>query len=219
MTICYNYASRQRSDKFFAGLDNICQLSSSRAYFIVAKLDEDDHTMNNQEVRKRLESYPECIVKWGHSKSKIDAINRSLDNLPQFDILINFSDDMRFTVLGFDNVIREDMQQYFPDTDGFLHFPDDYARERVATMAIMGRKYYERFNYIYHPAYYSLFCDDEQCDVAKALRKYVFINNPIIEHNHYVNAKAGKDALYCRNDTYHSDKMIYEERKAKNFDL
>lgn len=219
MTICYNYASRSRADKFFAGLDNICQLSASQDYFVIAKLDEDDTAMNIPYVWERLKSYPEVTVKWGHSKSKIHAINRDLTDIPPYDILINYSDDMRFTALGFDNEIREQMKKFFPDGDGFIHLPDDYAQERVATMAIMGKKFFDRFGYIYHPDYYSLFCDDEQTDVAKALNKYVFVPIHLIEHQHYVNGKTGKDELYRRNDTYGADKQIYERRKQLNFPL
>lgn len=219
MTICYNYASRQRPDKFFEGLDNICQLSKSQDYFIVAKLDHDDHTMNNKGVYERFGSYAELIVKWGHSKSKIDAINRGLTDLPPFDILINFSDDMRFIMAGFDEQIRSDFKKHFPDLDGFLHYPDQYAKDRVSTMSILGKKYFERFNYVYHEQYYSLFCDDEETEKAKLLGKYHYSPLQIFEHRHYVMGAAHKDELYRRNDSYQADKIIYEQRKAKNFDL
>jgi hypothetical protein len=41
-----------------------------------------------------------------------------------------------------------------------------------------------------------------------------------IEHLHYTNnRKAVKDELYWRNDTYNKDKEIFEQRKARGFDL
>jgi hypothetical protein len=219
MTICYIFASRSRPDKFFAGLDNICQLSASQDYFVIAKLDEDDTAMNIPPVWERLQSYPEVTVKWGHSKSKIHAINRSLEDIPPFDILINFSDDMRFTVQGFDDIIREDMKKFFPDGDGVLSYPDGYAPPDLCTMSIMGKKYFDRFGYVYHPAYNSLWCDNEFSQIAIDSGKYQYINNHILEHMHYAPGKTNKDALYCRNDTYHADKQVYEARKLKNFDL
>lgn len=219
MRIMYNYATRQRPDRFFAGLDNICQMSATQDYFIVAKCDEDDHTMNNADVWKRLETYPELTVKWGHNKSKIAAINAGLSDLPPYDILINFSDDMRFVVKGFDDLIRADMKGYFPDGDGVLNYPDGYAPEELSTMSIMGRKYFNRFGYVYHHDYYSLWCDNEFSEIAQSLNKFQYIPIQLYEHLHYAPGKAHKDALYQRNDTYHHDKQIYLQRKALNFNI
>ncbi len=157
------------------------------------------------------------IVKWGTSKSKIHAINRDLDNLPAWDILICMSDDMRFRTWGYDEIIRKHMPV---NLDGFLHCHDDYAKDRVCTVSIIGRKYYERDGYIYHPEYYSMWCDDEATEVAKQRGCYIHVPGVAIEHLHYTNnAKAAKDELYWRNDTYNADKLIYQQRKARNFDL
>lgn len=220
MTILFNFASRQRPDKFFETLDNISSMCTGLKYFIVAKLDIDDHTMYNNAVIDRIANYMPVISKWGHSASKIDAINRNLNDgdLPKWDILVNVSDDMRFKTLGFDDIIRK----YMPvSLDALLHFPDDYAKEKVCTCAIIGYRYYQRDMFVYNPAYYSMWCDDEQTDVAKGRGCYVYVPGVMeIDHLHYTNlGKAPKDALYRRNDTYLADKRIYEERKARNFDL
>jgi hypothetical protein len=217
MTICYSFDSRSRPDRFFQTLDNIIAMSASNDYFIVAKLDEDDMTMNDQMIKERLLSYSMVIVKWGTSKSKIHAINRDLEDIPHWDIMVCASDDMRFRTIGFDNIIRQYMP--CPGLDGFLHMQDDYAKDRVCTVSILGRKYYERDGYIYHPDYYSMWCDDEATAVAKARGCYILVPGQI-EHLHYTNdRKAVKDELYWRNDTYNKDKEIFEQRKARVFDL
>jgi hypothetical protein len=217
MTICYSLASRSRPDRFFQTLDNIIVQSASNDFFVVAKLDEDDMTMNDPLIKQKIaDNYPMVIVKWGMSKSKIHAINRDLEDLPDWSILICLSDDMRFRTRGFDNIIREHMPA---DLDGFLHMYDDYAKERVCTVSILGRKYYERDGFIYHPDYYSMWCDDEATAVAKARGCYIQVPGQI-EHLHYTNdRKAVKDELYWRNDTYNKDKEVFEHRKARNFDL
>lgn len=221
MTILFNFASRSRPDKFFETLDNIINNCTSDNYFIVAKLDVDDGHMNNGCAKQTLaEKYPKVIVKWGTSTSKINAINRDLNDgdLPKWDILVNVSDDMRFNTYGFDDIIRKHMPA---NLDALLHFPDDYAKEKVCTCAIIGYRYYLRDMFVYNPAYYSMWCDDEQTDIAKGRGCYVFVPGVIeIDHLHYTNlGKAPKDALYRRNDTYLADKRIYEERKARGFDL
>lgn len=217
MTICYSFASRSRPERFFQTLDNIIVQSASNDFFIVAKLDEDDMTMNDPLVKQKIaDNYPMVIAKWGMSKSKIHAINRDLDNLPHWDIIICLSDDMRFRTPGFDDIIRQHMPA---DLDGFLHMYDDYAKDRVCTVSILGRKYYERDGYIYHPDYYSMWSDDEETEKAKLRGRY-FVVPGEIEHLHYTNdRKAVKDELYWRNDTYNKDKVIFEQRKVRNFDL
>lgn len=220
MTILHNFASRSRPTQFFQTLDNIILNSASNDYFIVCKLDEDDVEMKDPVVMRKLLTYPKIIIKWGTSLSKIHAINRDLNDgdLPKWDVLCNISDDMRFKTYGFDDIIRKHM----PDSlDALLHFPDDYAKEKVCTCAIIGYRYYLRDMFVYNPAYYSMWCDDEQTDVAKGRGCYIYAPGVMeIDHLHYTNlGKAPKDALYRRNDTYLADKRIYEERKARGFDL
>lgn len=219
MTILFNFASRSRATQFFQTLDNIILNCASNDYFIVCKLDEDDTAMTDAYVRTKLLTYPKIIVKWGASTSKIHAINRDLNNgdLPTWSILVNMSDDMKWGTYGFDDIIRQHMPV---NLDGFLHVPDDYAQDRVCTTSIIGYRYYQRDMYVYHPDYYSMWCDDEATDVAKARGCYAMVPGIQLEHLHYTNmGKAGKDALYRRNDTYLQDKKIYEERKARGFDL
>lgn len=217
MTICYSFASRSRPDRFFETLDNIQTMSAQQNHFIVAKLDEDDQSMNNDYIRSRIASYPSVLVKWGTSKSKIHAINRDLDNIPDFAILICASDDMRFRTYGYDDIIRKHMPE---NLDGFIHLQDDYAKDRVATVSILGRTYYQRDNQIYSDAYFSMWCDDEETAKAKLRGCYILVDGQHIEHLHYTNnAKAKKDELYWRNDTYNADKAVFEERKKHNFYL
>lgn len=219
MTILFNFASRSRPDKFFETLDNIVQNCVSNDYYIVCKLDEDDTTMTDANVRRKLLTYPKIIVKWGASTSKIHAINRDLNDgdMPHWDILVNVSDDMRFKTYGFDDIIRKHMPE---NLDAFLHVPDDFAGDRVCTTSIIGYRYYQRDMYVYNPAYYSMWCDNEAHEVAVARSCYIKVPGIRLDHLHYTNAgKASKDALYRRNDTYLADKRIYEERKAINFNL
>lgn len=224
MRILYNFASRERPEKFFQALDNIDALSIDKEYSVRAKLDYDDGTMYNNQTLRRLSNYMNMYVSWGASKSKVDAINRGIQDIG-WDIMVVMSDDMRFTAYGFDETIKNQFRK--SGLDSFLHFPDSYAdyqarrygSDRVCTMSIIGSTYYQRFGYVYHPDYYSLWCDNEATEVAKRLGKYVPVNFEIFVHEHYSPGLAVKDKLYWRNDTYNKDKEIFEARKAKNFDL
>jgi hypothetical protein len=64
-----------------------------------------------------------------------------------------------------------------------------------------------------------MWCDDEATEVAKLRACYIEVPGEI-EHLHYTNgSKAKKDELYWRNDTYNTDKAVFEQRKARGFDL
>jgi len=85
-------------------------------------------------------------------------------------------------------------------------------------LTVMGKKYYDRFNYLYYPGYESVYCDNEQTDVAIKLNKLVNINNRIISHEwHAVN-----DTLRIQTENKEvraKDKLLYDTRKAQGFNL
>jgi hypothetical protein len=221
MKILFKVTSRSRPIKLLETLDNIISKCSTDNYDIVLSLDQDDNTCNTLEFKNILsDKYPKVKVYYGLSKSKVDAINRDMDKTSEWDILVNVSDDQRFLVFGFDEMIRKGFKDHFPNLDGFIHYPDENAREALATMSIMGKPYYDRFNYIYHPEYISLWCDNEAMQVAKILNKYVFINILIFDHFHPAYKKAERDDQYKYTESfYHSDKEIYLKRKNINFEL
>ena len=221
--ILFKLPSRGRPERFFRALDSIVlNLACDYAYHISCTLDEDDTTMNNKEVVSKLLQYKNTSIEWGASKSKIDAINRSMPNVP-WDILVSFSDDMVFNVYGFDELIRQEMSQNFADTDGYLHFPEKDSMAALCVLTICGRKYYDRFLYIYHPAYKSLFCDNEQMEVAKMLGKYVYVPYIIFEHRNPAYSHYGevRDAMFEEQQQvgWTTDQATYNLRKSKNFDL
>lgn len=207
--ICFNFASRSRPTKFFACLDNIRQFTSEKDYFVLAKLDNNDREIES--YKARLNDYPEVTLVFGISQSKIHAINRGLDGV-KFDILANHSDDMFFTKKGFDILIKEHCTE-----DSFVHFPD---QTKLCTYSIMDKVYFSRFNYVYHPSYRNLWCDNEAMEVAKKLGRYKFVDEKILEHRHPANGFATKDMQYRKTEaTYWIDKRTYEIRLRKNFDL
>jgi hypothetical protein len=223
MTICYKFSTRSRPDKLFSCLENIHSLSKHDDYYILLTLDVDDNTVTTSEVRDKIATYPKVIPYWGISQgSKIVAINRDLYFAPSWDILINMSDDFVFLKPGFDVQIIQDITNYFSDLDGFVHYPDGAVNSKLATMSIMGRKYFDRFGYIYHPDYESVYCDQEAMEVAKKLGKYKFINNQLFEHRHPRWKKAEWDEQYRKTEdakVYAKDRETFMRRKANNFYL
>jgi len=216
MKILFNFASRSRPNKFYKTIENIIAMCESPNYEIVCTLDTDDKSMDVDVLWDWFnKKVPPVQIMWGESKNKIHAINRGIP-FGEWDILVNVSDDMEFLVKGFDNIIRE---AFAGDLDKCLHFPDGNTTE-IITMSILGRTYFNRFGYVYHPDYISLWADNEQTDVAKMLGKYVFIDKQIFSHNHPAFGKAATDAQYNHTESFfYIDKDTYDRRKQLNFDI
>lgn len=225
--ILFKFATRSRADKFFEGLDNILEkVTDKKNFCILVSADADDIVMNNKETIEKLKGYlvrfPEnLIIKFGSSQNKIDAINRDVNEIKdrfKFDILINFSDDMRFIVDGFDNIIREKFNSVFPDTNGNVFFNDGFVRDAISTMSIIGRMYYDRFNYIYHPSYKSLWCDNEYTEVAKKENKIQYYDEVLYKHFHPSNVGGFIDEQLRHTESFSKEDFAnYEKRKLNNF--
>ena len=218
MRILYKYTTRSRRSNFLRGYDSILNKIANREdYHILISVDKDDQSMFPLPV---LDGNYTFVV--GNSKNKIDAINRDLNEFDyDWDILINMSDDMIFTKKGFDDIIRA---EFYNDFNQYLHFNDGNQKSNVCTMHIVGREYYDRFNYIYHPDYISLWCDVENDIVAKQLGcyKYMGDNIKLFRHLHPAWGLAPQDALSIKTEDralWVADEITFNKRKIKNFGL
>lgn len=221
MKILYKFSSRSRPAKFFACLDNIRSLAKHDDYEILCSFDLDDKSMNNQEVRDRLDSYPMVRPYWGISENKVHAINRDMEFSGDWDVLIVTADDFWFEIDGFD---LEVLKAAHDHPDCLLHFPDGHANERLITMPIMDRAYFNRTGHIYYPGYRSVYPDNEQMAVSKILGRYRFIKTRICTHRHPANgAQYGPaDELLKKTEdpvNYKIDGALFKERQKVNFDL
>jgi hypothetical protein len=184
-------------------------------------LDANDETFDFNLFKEHLinlKIYDKSIIVLGKSESKIDAINRDVSLIKDWDILLNISDDQFPIIRGYDDLIRQNMKE---DLDCSLWFNDSH-QDRTNTQEIIGRNYYKRFNYIYYPHYKSFFCDNEATLVGIKLEKIIYIPTTIIKHLHPSWAgnviHNGTDALYDRNQlTWDFDEYLYKEREKINF--
>lgn len=218
-TILFKYASRGRIDRFFSSLDTIySNIANVDAFHVSVTLDTDDTEMNQEGILERIKSYKNLSIAWGLSESKIHAINR---DMPEYgDIIIAMQDDLMFTCYGFDEYIRQAFEQYFPDLDGLLHFPDGDVKEELATIYIAGRPFYNRIGNIYPPQYKSLWCDNHVMGVAKLLDKHQYINMPILTHLCAAYGHLDRDEMFDRQQKdWEHDQTIFENQQANNFYL
>ena len=222
MKLLIKFPTRNRPTKFLEVLDiyyeNLNDIESTE--FCIS-IDEDDLSMNNEEILSKLYNYKNLSVFIGNSSTKIEACNSDIDDIEDWDIIILASDDMIPKVKGYDDIIRENMKKYYPDTDGVLWFFDGNRRD-LNTLCILGKKYYDRFGYIYHNGYKSFYCDDEFTKVSIKLNRQTFIEETIIKHEHpdIPEFRDQYDELYAKNNKYYqSDYNFFQLRKKNKFGL
>lgn len=193
-------------------------LDKQNTFFLVS-VDEDDDETNDPDFESILSSYGNVILKRGVSYSKIHAVNRDMETLDNdWDIVLLASDDMIPQMIGYDQIIRDNMKRLYPNTDGVLWFNDGYQGDRLNTLCILGKKYYERFNYIYHPDYKSCWSDNEFMQVANILGKQTYINQVIIRHEHPDWGYGSIDYVHNNNvKDWHHDNNVFQQRKSNNF--
>lgn len=193
-------------------------LDKKNTLFLVS-VDDDDPETNDPNFDSILSTYENVIIKRGISHSKIHAVNRDLDVFDnEWDVVLLASDDMIPQMIGYDQIIRDNMKNLYPDTDGVLWFNDGYQGDRLNTLCILGKKYYERFNYIYHPDYKSCWSDNEFMEVGNILGKQTYINQVIIRHEHPDWGYGSIDYVHNNNvKDWHHDNNVFQQRKSNNF--
>lgn len=214
--------TRERPQKFLKVLETYqSYLSGNHTVFFVVSCDYDDLSMNNPQMIQTISCYSNVFLYFNDRSNKIEAINRDIDKHLDFDILIAGSDDMVPKKLGYDEIIVRDMKLSFPELDGVLNYHDGFLGHQLNTIPVLGKNYYTRFNYIYHPSYLSVCCDVELTMVSRLIGKEVCSNTVLFEHQHPVYGFQC-DNLYVHNESskfHQHDKTLLQNRMSHNFDL
>lgn len=217
--ILAKYPTRSRPDLFLKTLSeyiNLANDNSTIQYLI--SYDADDVTMSLDVIEKAIALHPNVVMVEGEGVNKIEACNRDIEKAEEWDICLLISDDMEIKADGWDDKLRQDMNRFYPDTDGCLWYFDG-SQSEICTLSCVGKKYYDRFEYLYHPSYKSFYCDNEFTEVAQSTNQIKFISQTIIKHQHPAwGGGVKEDALYRRNDIYwNNDSNNYQKRKANGF--
>lgn len=223
--ILIKLTTRSRVQKALNCLDNIYEtIEDKDNYLILLTIDSDDETMFNkntlEEIKNRILKGYKIAVSIGLSRSKIDAINRGLESFKDWDLIVSTSDDMLFVKYGWDNIMRKNLSEQYPDTDGCLHYNDGYTREKICTLSVIGRKYFDRFGYIYNPIYKSLWCDNEFTEIALNLGKIKYFDDILFKHYHPNNIGGFIDKQYIETESFNElDYNTYSTRKKETLNF
>ena len=228
MRILLKCPTRSRPQKVTATLKKYISLAHQKDLIGVAvSCDDNDTSMNRPVIQNELRDILSPLawhrVFYSPNRNKIEACNANMREIDyEWDIVVLVSDDMIPQIAGWDTVIRNHMNTYFPDTHGILWFNDGHQGDKLNTLCIFGRKMYEEFGHIYHPEYKSLFCDTELTDRCRAdlASKCRYIPYCVIRHEHPGTGYAqNMDTLYAKNQTYWNEDMYtYIRRKTYTYD-
>lgn len=221
LKILIRYPSRNRISLFRDTLEKYIDTGTNKCTFQFS-IDEDERYKYTPIIYdictfKKIE----FIIGYGECAGKVSAINRSSQTdspiWKEWDIILLASDDMVPVKKGWDEVIRNDMEKSYPDLDGVLYYPDGY--QKLNTMPIMGRKYYERFGYIYDPAFMSLWVDNLFELQTDKLGKQMRFNNILFRHENPLNGKeynhTDNELMKKNNSYFFSDKKVFYRRKQE----
>ena len=179
----------------------------------ILSLDTSDSTQNEY-VRLFESTGVQIII--NHNRSIVDAVNRAA-KVAKHDIFVVVSDDFGCP-LDWDM----DVVGYCNDENPVLLHVNDTIQKDICTLPIMNRKFYDRFGWVYHPHYYSMFADNDLTECAKKIGAYVSDFSLTFEHRHYVNGKNKRDKTYDRENSKQAwdiGKRVFQQRKLRQFEL
>jgi FkbM family methyltransferase len=216
LKILFNFPTRERPDRFRKSIDSIIfNIEQKGSFYVLVKLDKDDPCLQEYLSLRSLYTKHPIIWNVSKSKSKVDAINRDVALL-DWDVMFSWADDIIAIQPGFDDTIRKE----FEDPYTWPSFWDGYRKDDLITMCVISRQNYNKFGYVYHPDYTSVYCDNEMTEIARMLGRLKVIKEPqIVKHEHpALNTEIPFDGLYNLNDkSYDKDRQVFERRKSIGF--
>ena len=198
-------------------------LSGKHDVLFLIAIDEDDAAMNTPEVLDRLRKHKDIEVQVAPGTgSKIEAINRGVVLASSgADVVILAADDFVPQIQGYDDEI---IKTFGGDYNKALWYRDGLQpgeQDEICTLPIIGASIIQRWGFLYHPDYRSVYADNEYTDVLFLAGLFGRIATCIIRHDWAASDNQGKpDILKARNEApelYAADKATYERRKAEGF--
>lgn len=234
LKLLIKYPTRSRPEQFLKVLQAMVSTAKHPELLtFLVSFDVDDESMNGAILQRASQIHNGITFVAGTSRNKVHAINRDMEMAGEWDIVMVASDDMIPQVEGWDEIIREGFNEdvqlmntltmtiqpevfKMPNLDKSLWFFDGH-QHRICTLVVMGKDRYNKFNYIYHPDYISLWCDNEWTEVNAPVKNETIL----FKHEHPAwGGGLEMDALYQRNEGYFTvDEATYMRRKSLNFPI
>jgi len=209
------HPSRGRSKKSFETTQEWIRNAGVETELIVSIDSDDSHKDSyldkyaNLQNTKVIVNDNDCVVQAANHAAKSSS----------GEILLYLSDDFKPCPNWGQAIL--DVTRYC-DPEWSLRVDDCLQRIKadVLTIPIISRALYQRLGYFFHPAYKSMFVDQDLFWTCQNLGVLKYAEHIKFPHEHYCNGKAVKDETYTRSEkNWDSGKAIYEQRKRQNFPL
>lgn len=151
-----------------------------------------------------LISYPNLTILSSKGKSNTEAINLGIsDHINKYNFLLITSDEIEPNIKNYDTAIIAALS----DNDSVLNLVSE-GRESTNIAPAMGKKYFQRFGYVYNPVYNTSSYDRELTCISRILGKETIPTQSILKK---INPIA--KALSPR------DEMLFHKRHLNNFGI
>jgi len=180
-------------------------------------IDDDDPT--KEIVEKITNAIPFVKIIPIHNEGKFIGINKIWNILAKHcseEIFGYIGDDMIFRTNGWDTkILAEFTSANLPsDQIKLVHCNDGYHGAKLSVNAFVHRKYYDLMGYFCRPEFLINWSDQWMYQSFKAFDRVCYIQEILIQHNHWVFGNRPKDAVATRmlNDNHDSisDKLWYD---------
>lgn len=202
------HPSRGRSGKAYITYSNWIRKAGNKENIEhILSLDVDDLELDRYKLL-----FQNSTILINNNTCAVQATNEAA-KVAKGDILIMLSDDFDCPE-SWDKIIEDAIET------GKLLKVFDGTQRWIVTLAIMDRKYYEKYGYFYYPEYKHLFVDTDLTHKAELEGRLIFRNDIVFTHNHYTTGRSKKDATTERADaTWKQGENLYLRRCKEKFGL
>ncbi len=151
-----------------------------------------------------------CVAGWNL------AANRTIGK-----VIIAVADDFQPPDRWNEHLLGPLLPANWPDGEYVVHTNDGYIKN-LCTLAIVTRKRYEKFGYLFYSGYHSLFSDTELTEVAYRDGVVIEAMHLLFEHMHpdcHKRPRDQVDLVHASKERWNHGEMLFNFRKARGFPL
>lgn len=207
------HPSRGRPQKAFDTAKKWIENAGCEVEYILSIDNDDKFKLDYLELTEIFNNHR--IICYSNT-SVVEATNRAAKEA-KGDILLYLSDDFDC----FDNWAIAVEKEFENEDRPLLIKVDDCLQKfevPVLTIPIMNRKLYDRLGYFWHPAYKSMFVDEDLYWTTRKIGALKWCSHLKFEHQHVSVGKAENDETYKRSSAnWDSGKATFKQRQGLGF--
>lgn len=216
MKISLIHPSRGRANKASETLNHWMQMATGKHEIEhILSMDKDD-----PDVQNYIHLFPvKTLFCLNHNSNVVEATNHAA-KMATGDILIYLSDDFKCPIHWDDAIIKRILAQ--PKLEVLLKVDDALQPflTKVLTIPIMTSGLYKLLGYFWHPAYRSMFVDEDLYHTCDKLGCMIYAPEIVFPHEHCSIGKSERDETYIRSErNWDHGKELFARRKSEGFPL